>query len=163
MTYFFKSAIIIWVIVMTKAELAKSYFEEGYNCCQAVVLAFVDEMGIEKEAALKIASSFGGGVGRLREVCGAVSGACIVAGALFGYSDASAKEEKAEHYKLIQHFAKEFETRNGSIVCKVLTGIEKGSHIPTERTAQFYKKRPCSSLVFDAAEILETIIKERNE
>lgn len=148
---------------MTKAEMAKNYFEEGYNCCQAVVLAFLEEMNMDRETALKIASSFGGGVGRLREVCGAVSGMCIVAGALYGYTDTTSKDEKAEHYKLIQQFAKEFEKRNGSIICKVLTGIEKGSHIPTDRTPQFYKKRPCSALVFDAAEILETCIKERNE
>lgn len=148
---------------MTKAEIAKNYFEKGYNCCQAVVLAFKDEIGVDENIALKIASSFGGGIGRLREVCGAVSGMCIVAGALFGYADTSSKDEKADHYKLIQYLAKEFENRNGSIICKVLTGIEKGSHVPTDRTPEFYKKRPCSELVFDAAEILDTYIKERNE
>ena len=144
----------------TKAEKAKKYFEEGYNCCQAVVLAFTDEMKIDKDVALSIASSFGGGIGRLREVCGAVSGACIVLGALYGYTSPSASTEKADHYKLIQDAAHKFEKRNGSIICRVLTGIEKGSHVPESRTPHYYQKRPCGDLVYDAAEILETIIKE---
>ncbi|MBQ6824954.1 MAG: C_GCAxxG_C_C family protein [Clostridia bacterium] len=147
--------------MMSKAEQAKAYFKEGYNCCQAVVLAFTEEMNLEPQAALAIASSFGGGIGRLREVCGAFSGVCIVAGALYGYTDPKAKEEKAAHYQLIQQMAKEFEDRNGSIICGVLTGIKKDSHIPTERTEAFYQKRPCVELVGDAAEILEKIIQEK--
>ena len=144
---------------MTKAELAKAYFKEGYNCCQAVVLAFCPETGLDEKTALALSSSFGGGVGRMREVCGAVSGMCIVAGLLYGYTDPKSKTEKADHYKLIQEMAAEFTARNGSIVCRVLTGIEKGGHIPTERTEAFYQKRPCVELVGDAAEILERIIK----
>ena len=146
---------------MNKVELAKSYFKEGYNCCQAVVLAFKDEMGLDEHAALAIASSFGGGVGRLREVCGAVSGMCLVAGMLYGYTDPKAKAEKADHYKLIQQMAADFTARNGSIICRVLTGIEKDNHIPTERTAEFYKKRPCAELVGDAAAILEKVIADK--
>ena len=144
----------------TKAEKAKKYFEEGYNCCQAVVLAFEDEMKIDKNAALSISSSFGGGIGRLREVCGAVSGMCIVLGALCGYTSPEATTEKANHYKLIQDAAHKFEEKNGSIICRVLTGMEKGSHIPEVRSQEYYQKRPCALLVYDAAEILETIIKE---
>lgn len=144
----------------TKAELAKKYFEEGYNCCQAVVLAFADKMKLDTAAALAIASSFGGGIGRLREVCGAVSGMCIVAGMLYGYTSPDAKEEKANHYKLIQDMAHKFEEKNGSIICRVLTGMEKGSHVPESRTKEYYQKRPCGDLVYDAAEILEIIIKE---
>lgn len=145
---------------ITKAQQAREYFKEGYNCCQAVVLAFCDDLGMDRETALAISSSFGGGVGRLREVCGAVSGMCIVAGAKYGYTSPDAREEKAEHYKLIQKMAKEFEEKNGSIICKVLTGIEKGTHVPAERNEEYYKKRPCDCLVYDAAEILETIIAE---
>ena len=147
---------------MNKVELAKSYFKEGYNCCQAVVLAYKDEMGLDERAALAISSSFGGGIGRLREVCGAVSGMCIVAGMLYGYTDPKAKAERADHYKLIQQMAADFTARNGSIICRVLTGIEKDNHIPTERTAEFYKKRPCVELVGDAAAILEQIIASKN-
>ncbi len=143
-----------------KAEIAREYFKNGYNCCQAVVLAFCDEIGLDKTAALAIASSFGGGIGRLREVCGAVSGMCIVAGAKYGYTSPEATDEKAEHYKLIQKMAKEFEDKNGSIICKVLTGLEKSTHVPAERNEEYYKKRPCTDLVYDAAEILEKIMDE---
>lgn len=147
----------------TKAEKAKKYFEEGYNCCQAVVLAFTEEMKINEDVALSVASSFGGGFGRLREVCGAVSGMCIVLGALYGYTSPHATTEKADHYKLIQDAAHKFEEKNGSIICRILTGMEKDSHVPEARTKEYYQKRPCALLVYDAAEILETIISERNE
>lgn len=146
---------------MSKVELAKKYFKEGYNCSQAVVLAFAAEMGLNEKTALAIASSFGGGIGRLREVCGAVSGMCIVAGMMYGYTSPTDNAKKAAHYKLIQKMAAEFEEKNGSIICRVLTGIEKDHHIPTERTKEFYKKRPCVELVGDAAEILEKMIAEK--
>lgn len=145
---------------MTKAEQAKQYFKEGYNCCQAVVLAFSEEIGLDEKAALAIASSFGGGIGRLREVCGAVSGMCIVAGMKYGYTSPTATTEKSEHYKRIQQLAGEFEEKNGSIICKVLTGLEKNTHTPAERTPEYYKKRPCADLVYDAAEILEKMLAE---
>lgn len=145
---------------LSKAEIARSYFKEGYNCCQAVVLAFCEDVGLDKDTALAIASSFGGGFGRLREVCGAVSGMCIIAGARFGYTSPEATTEKADHYKLIQQLAAEFEKKNGSIICKVLTGIEKASHVPEKRTDEYYQKRPCEYLVYDAAEILEEILKK---
>ena len=141
-----------------RAEKARQYFKDGYNCSQAVVLAFCDEFDIDEKTALAIASSFGGGVGRLREVCGAISGACIVAGLKNGYTSPKAKEEKADHYALIQKIAKEFEERNGSIICRVLTGLERGTHVPDDRTKEYYKKRPCDSLVYDVAEILEKLL-----
>ena len=147
----------------TKAEKARAYFKEGYNCCQAVVLAFCEEAGIDKETALSVASSFGGGIGRMREVCGAVSGMCMIAGKLYGYTSPSAKEEKAEHYKLIQALCEEFKNKNGSIICKELLGTEKSTHVPDERNAEYYKKRPCDMLVYDAAEILEKVICEKNK
>jgi C_GCAxxG_C_C family probable redox protein len=146
---------------MNKSDLAKKYFKEGYNCCQAVVLAFASDMGLNETTALAIASSFGGGIGRLREVCGAVSGMCIVAGMMYGYTSPTDSTKKAEHYQLIQKMAAEFEEKNGSIICKVLTGIQKDHHIPTERTNEFYKKRPCVELVGDAAKILENVIAEK--
>ena len=145
----------------TKADLAKQYFEEGYNCAQSVVLAFIDEINIGREEALTLASSFGGGMGRLREVCGAFSGACIIAGIKFGYSDPAATDEKSEHYKLIQQMAAEFEKKNGSIICRVLLGEDKNGHTPEKRTDEYYKKRPCAELVYDAAEILEKLIYEK--
>lgn len=145
----------------TKAEMAKKYFTDGYNCAQAVVLAFADEMNIGRDEALKLASSFGGGFGRLREVCGAFSGASIVAGIKYGYSNPDATDEKADHYKLIQQMAAEFEKRNKSIICKDLTGMGRDGHIPEARSKEYYQKRPCADLVYDAAEILEKLINEK--
>ncbi len=140
-----------------RAERAKQLFLEGYNCTQAVVGAFLDVMEIDFDTAMKLASSFGGGFGRMREVCGAFSGLCIVVGCMKGYSDPKAKEEKAEHYRLIQELAEKFRVENGSIICRELLGEESGrlSHIPSERTAAYYKKRPCAELVYVAAAILE--------
>lgn len=148
---------------MTRAEQAKAYFEEGYNCAQAVTLAFAKEMGLEKDTAAKMASSFGGGLGRLREVCGAVSGMSLAAGALLGYADPKEKEEKADHYALIQKLAGEFREKAGSIICReLLAGINNDTNpVPEERTASYYKKRPCGDLVALAAGILEAELESR--
>lgn len=148
---------------MTHAEKAKAYFEEGYNCAQAVTLAFAEEMGMDTDTAAKMVSSFGGGLGRLREVCGCVSGMALAAGALYGYSDPKAKEEKADHYALIQKLAKEFKEKNGSIICReLLAGINDDTNpVPEERTESYYKKRPCAELAYMAAEILEKEMERR--
>ena len=128
---------------MTRAEKAKNYFKEGYNCCQAVVLAFCDTVDIDEHTALLIASSFGGGVGRLKQICGAVSGMCIILGLKQGYVSPKASDEKMAHYENIRKLAHEFEERNGSYICeKLLAG----------------GKKPCAELVYDAAEILEKMI-----
>lgn len=141
----------------SRAEHAKALFLEGYNCCQAVVGAFADCVDIEFDILMKTVSSMGGGMGRLREVCGAVSGMFLVAGFLKGYSDPKATEEKAEHYALIQKLAEEFRKENGSIICRELLGEQTGesTHVPEKRTEAYYKKRPCAELVFHAAAILE--------
>ncbi len=148
---------------MTHAEKAKAYFEQGYNCAQAVTLAFAEEMGLDIDTAAKMASSFGGGLGRLREVCGCVSGMALAAGALYGYADPKAKEEKADHYALIQKLAGEFRERNGSIICReLLAGINNDTNpVPEERTESYYKKRPCAELAYMAAEILEREMENR--
>ncbi len=150
---------------MTHAEKAKAYFEEGYNCAQAVTLAFAEEMGLEGAVAAKMASSFGGGLGRLREVCGCVSGMCLAAGAIFGYSDPKAKEEKADHYALVQKLTGEFREKTGSIICReLLAGINDDTNpVPEERTEQYYKKRPCAGFAYLAAEILENEVKRRTD
>ena len=142
-------------------EKAKALFLEGYNCSQAVFLAFADLTGIDERSAALIASSFGGGMGRMREVCGAVTGMFMVAGLLFGYDDPKAKEPKAAHYALVQELAAEFRAECGSIVCRELldNSADTGS-VPTERTAEFYKKRPCAELVGLAAHILEKHIEK---
>lgn len=143
-----------------RKEKAMALFEEGYNCAQAVFLAFEDMHGIERRTAAALSSSFGGGMGRLREVCGSVSGMFLTVGVLYGYDDPKAKEEKAEHYARIQELAAAFEKANGSIVCRELLGltVKKEAPIPQERTAEYYKKRPCKELVGMAAEILEEYI-----
>lgn len=145
-----------------RREKAMALFEEGYNCAQSVFLAFADLHGIDERTAAALSSSFGGGMGRLREVCGAVSGMFMTAGVLYGYDDPKAKEEKAEHYARIQELAAAFEKENGSIVCRELLGLQVKKEAPTPeaRTKEYYQKRPCRELVGDAAEILENYIAE---
>lgn len=132
-------------------------FKNGYNCAQAVLLAFSDELEIDEKTLALISSSFGGGMGRMREVCGAVSGMFMVAGLKYGYSDPLAKQEKAELYALVQKLAASFKEKNGSIICKELLGVSDTSPTPEPRTAAYYKKRPCVELVGDAAELLENL------
>lgn len=136
---------------------AMELFQEGYNCAQAVVLAYEDYFEESPETLAAMISSFGGGMGRLREVCGAVSGMFFVAGKLYGYSDPKASKEKMDHYARIQELAASFRERNGSIVCRELLGLQEkvSAPVPEERTAEYYKKRPCKELVADAASILE--------
>ena len=142
---------------MTRSELATSYFKEGYNCSQAVALAFKDMIGLDEKVILKVASSFGGGMGRLREVCGACTGMFIVVGFVEGYDDPKDREAKTKHYATIQRLAQEFKKYNGSIVCRELLGLGKGpdSPVPDARTSEYYKKRPCAEMVGLAAGILE--------
>lgn len=145
------------------SSLSRELFEEGYSCSQAVVAAFCDETGLDFETSLKISSSFGGGMGRLREVCGAVSGMFMVVGLKYGYTDPMDKKSKSEHYKLIQHLADEFKKENRYIVCRDLLGlsVEKEAPVPDDRTKEYYKKRPCVELVECAAKILDEYIKNK--
>lgn len=140
------------------AAQARKLFLDGANCAQAVLGAFHRECGLELETALKLSSGFGGGVARLREVCGAVSGMVMAAGLLRGYTDFGDKAAKDAHYALIQRLAAEFRTANGSIVCRELLGLpEKTADAPVSeaRTREYYRKRPCVELVALAAAILE--------
>lgn len=146
---------------MSHAEKAKALFKQGYNCSQAVYLAFCDVTGMDEKTALMLSSSFGGGMGRMREVCGAVSGMFMVAGQLYGYSDPNDRNAKAEHYALIQRMAAKFREKNGSIICRELLGTNDSAPNPTERTDRFYKKRPCAELVAMCAEITDGIIAEK--
>ena len=148
-----------------RGQRALTFFKEGYNCSQAVVLAFSDLIGMDEKLLVRMSSSFGGGMGRLREVCGAVSGMFFVAGALYGYEEpgAAGQQEKAAHYARIQDLADEYRAINGSIVCRELLGLDAhGADQPTPelRTAEYYKKRPCGQLVMLAATILESYIEE---
>lgn len=148
---------------MSHSQRAKELFLQGYNCAQAVFIAFSDLTGYDVDDAARISSSFGGGMGRLREVCGAVSGAFMVAGCLYGYANETDKDAKTAHYALIQNIAARFIEKNGTIICRDLIGAEANdkSAVPTDRTPDFYKRRPCVELVEIAAEIMDEIIEEK--
>ena len=145
---------------MTRSERAIELFLNGCNCAQAVFAAFADLIPMEHDLALRLSSSFGGGLGRQREVCGAVSGMCMVLGALYGYDDLADHAAKTEHYTLVQSLCGEFRNRYGSIVCRDLLGAKRAedSPGPTPRDAEFYRTRPCARFVGMAAELLERYI-----
>lgn len=144
----------------SRKEIAMELFEEGYNCAQSVFLAFEDMYEMDRKTALKLSSSFGAGMGRLREVCGSVSGMFMVAGMLYGYDDPKATDVKTAHYARIQELAADFEAQNRSIVCRELLGlnVKKQEPTPEARTEEYYKKRPCKELVGMAAEIMEQYV-----
>lgn len=147
-----------------RVEKAKRLFKEGgYNCCQAVVLAYNDLFGLDDEMAAAIASGFGGGMGRMREVCGSVSGMTILAGFISPASDPTVKADRTANYALVQELAGEFRKKNGSIICKELLGlvpmgssqsVPAESPEPSDRTAEYYNKRPCEELVGISARIV---------
>ncbi len=149
------------------AEYARELFYEGYNCAQSVFCAFCDKTGLGKKQAARLASSFGGGIGRMREVCGAVSGAVMVLGMVCGYDDPEDKDAKKTHYERVRTFARRFREAEGSIICRELLlkvgsdrkSAESGGD-PEERTEAYYKKRPCPELVFRAAAVLEEMLEE---
>ena len=146
----------------SRTEQAVALFLEGFNCSQSVFAAYADLFGMDRETALRVSASFGGGIGRMREVCGAVSGMFMVAGVLYGYSSADNDSEKAEHYRRIQQLAEEFKAVYHTINCGELLkdlSVNK-SPIPEKRTAEYYKARPCIRFVETAAEILDRYIAE---
>ena len=148
-----------------RSEKAKELFKSGYNCSQSVLGVFAEELGLDFETAMKISSSFGGGMGRMREVCGTVSGMFMACGLMFGPKDNSDPKAKGELYKRIQELAGKFKEQNGRIICReLLEGVESStSPTPSERTPNYYKKRPCVELVGDAVEIFEQYLKEVKE
>ncbi len=148
------------------SKQAAENFKTGYNCAQSVLLTFAKEVGLDKDTALKLSSSFGGGMGRLREVCGAVSAMFMIAGLLKGYTAPNNDEIKGNHYATIQTLAEEFESKFGSIICRKLLNLEceKDSPEPSKRTEQYYKERPCEDFIAFAAEIIETkILNQRSK
>ncbi len=148
----------------THEQQARKYFTDGYNCAQSVFLAYAKEYGFDKDTALKLSSSFGGGMGRLREVCGAVSAMFMVAGLKYGYTQNNNDEIKAKHYKFIQTLAHEFQNQNGSIICKELLGLDgEDNPVPSKRTQQYYKERPCEEFVANACKILDKYICDKNK
>ena len=145
---------------MDRATKAAELFTKGYNCAQAVAVAFCDMTGLTPEFTAKMASSFGGGMGRLREVCGAVSGMLLIAGILYGYDSSEDDEIKKAHYTLVQELAGKFREKNGSIVCRDILKNPPSDPAPTPRTQEYYNVRPCAKMVYDATAILEAFIAE---
>ena len=148
---------------MTRAEKAKAYFLQGYNCAQAVALAFSDMLDMSESQIARAASGFGGGIGRMREVCGSVSGAVFVISNLYGYENPNDFNGKKQLYSDIQSFCRQFKDENGSIICRELLGITDGtgSSVPEERNSAYYKRRPCPEIVECAAKILENFLKNK--
>ena len=140
---------------------AAELFLGGYNCAQAVAVAFCDLTGLEEKQAAKMASAFGGGMGRLREVCGAVSGMLLVLGILDGYDDPTNDAAKKALYSRVQALAREFREENGSIICRELLDNPPADPNPTPRTADFYTQRPCARMVLTAARILDEYLQQR--
>ena len=146
---------------VSRGEAAEGFFKEGYNCAQAVALAFSDLIGLEKEKTAALASSFGGGFGRSREVCGTVSGGCIVLGVCFGAYAPDDHGAKSAHYALVRDFMARFAEKNGSYICRELLGTSEKGGEPAPRDGSFYHKRPCAAIVRSAAEIVEDILREK--
>lgn len=144
---------------MSRKDKAIEIFKEGYNCSQAVVMAFEDVVGIDRNTLSRMAVGLGGGVGRMREVCGAVTGMAMVLGLVFGNEDADSKNTV---YPYVQEACAKFKEANGSIVCReLLAGVPVSAGGAAEaRSESFYKKRPCAELVGMAAEIAEEIISK---
>ena len=149
---------------MSRAEKAKEYFLQGYNCSQAVALAFADVTGIDEKTLSKLTQPFGGGLGRLRLTCGAVSGMAVIVGLIFAESENS-PENKIQTYAITRELCERFQNENGSLICAdLLTGASVQVTVggdAEKRTEAYYKKRPCADIVYSAAEILENYLKDK--
>lgn len=137
-----------------KKQIAQNLFRQGYNCAQSVLGAFHEEINMTFEDALKLSSSFGGGMGRMREVCGAVSSMFMIAGIKKGYITSNDDLVKEKHYALIQDLANEFKGEYGTIICRELLGLDDTSPIPTKRTEEYYSQRPCEEFIKTCAELI---------
>lgn len=143
---------------------AVELFKEGFNCSQSVVAAFADRYGFTREQALRMSASFGGGIGRMRETCGAACGMFLLAGLETGSTDGKDREGKAANYALVQQLAEEFKKRNGALRCADLLGLSRKAPVvstPEVRTEQYYVKRPCAKIVEEAARIWTEYLESR--
>ena len=150
-----------------RVQKAVEYFMEGFGCGQSVAAAFADLYGFTPEQAKMIGAGFGGGVGRLRMMCGAVSGLVILAGMKDGQNEGSDRQGKAACYKVVQDLLERFKEENGSIICAELLGIKgpvpPGNFVPAERNAEYYKRRPCAAKVESAARIFAEYLSLQEE
>ncbi|MDD4124202.1 MAG: C-GCAxxG-C-C family protein [Eubacteriales bacterium] len=147
------------------SEKAKENFEKGYNCAQSVLLAFSDVTGLDEKSALLLSSSFGGGMGRLREVCGALTGIFMAAGLIYGYTDTTDNEAKAAHYGRIQTLGLKFKEKYSTFLCRDLLELDIIHDIPTPepRTPEYYQKRKCSQYVEFAAMLLDEYMEDHGD
>ncbi len=147
---------------MNHHDRAIELFKAGYNCAQAVFCTFCEEYGIDLQTGLRLSASFGGGLGRQREVCGTVSGMCMLAGLLYAPDDPADADAKAAHYARIQQLCGAFRAQTGSIICRELLGLSRpeGTPVPEPRTEAYYQKRPCAELCGIAAQVLDDYIRE---
>lgn len=148
-----------------RVKRAVELFKSGFNCSQSVVAAFAEQYGFTEEQALRMSASFGGGIGRMRQTCGAACGMFLLAGLEKGAVDGKDREGKAANYALVQELAEEFKRRNGSLICAELLGLKKAenSSVPEARTQEYYAKRPCSKMVEVAAEIWAEYIEKQQK
>ena len=144
---------------MDRGTQAAELFLDGYNCAQAVAVAFSDVTGLDSALSARMASAFGGGMGRMREVCGAVSGMLMVAGLLYGYDSPEADAHKKALYGLVQDLAGKFREENGSIICREILKNPPSDATPPPRTPEYYASRPCARMVYTAASLLEEYLK----
>jgi C_GCAxxG_C_C family probable redox protein len=149
--------------VEERVERARNNFKAGYNCAQAVAMTFSDVINLPTEDVVRLAASFGGGMGRMREVCGAVSGMSLVASAVSPAVDPKNMEARMANYALVQLFAERFRAENGDIVCRRLLGLDSATEraegpMPSQRTESYYRKRPCVEYVAAAARIVAEYI-----
>ena len=150
--------------VEEREQKAGELFKAGYNCCQSVAMTFADVLGMSEDEVARITSGFGGGMGRMREVCGTVSAMTMIAGAMIPATDVNDKQAKTANYALVQEMADEFRQNCGSILCRELLGLSKleGTPVPSDRTPEYYKKRPCGELCSIAAGIIARKLKIEN-
>ncbi len=144
-----------------RTEKAVNLFKSGFNCSQSVFAAYADLFGMDEETALKVSAGLGGGVGRSREVCGAVSAAAMLVGMKFGATDGDDAEAKQRTYAVVQQIIAEFRQTNPSIVCRELLALSENQNTdpkPEARTEKYYQKRPCAQLVEDSAKAVEKIL-----
>lgn len=156
--------------VQDRVALAVELFRQGYNCAQAVTAAFADIYGLTREQALRVAASFGGGIGRMREVCGAASGMFILAGLDCGSTTPGDADGKAYNYRVVQQLAAAFRERNGSIICGELLRLkpredrtQANDPIPAARTEEYYRKRPCVQMVAEGARIFSEYLQNKGQ
>lgn len=160
------SDIRMQIDVNERVSLAREFFMEGYNCTQAVLLAFEDMLGTDRDSLERLSIGLGGGVGRLREVCGTVNAMAIVAGTFAGLDGKTHQQQKKDTYAIVQEFAGKFREENGSIICRELMALragEKQDPMPQERTAEYYKSRPCLRLVECSARIIADYVKKNSQ